>query len=236
MKKRMLALLLGLLCAGLTACGSTDTAAKDETPSAPTVEQPEPEPTPEEVRRTAAEQYADGLTLEEQVAQMFFVRCPETDAAALTAQYDIGGYLLFARDFDGQTPETITNTIASYQNAAKTPMLIGVDEEGGTVVRVSSNPAFRAAKFRSPQTLYNEGGFDRITSDTAEKDALLRDLGINVNFAPGVRRFDRPERFHLRAQLRHGRRADRRIRPHSGHADGQRQDRHGAQTLPRLRQ
>ena len=65
MKKRMLALLLGLLCAGLTACGSTDTAAKDETPSAPTVEQPEPEPTPEEVRRTAAEQYADGLTLEE---------------------------------------------------------------------------------------------------------------------------------------------------------------------------
>ena len=126
MKKRMLALLLGLLCAGLTACGSTDTAAKDETPSAPTVEQPEPEPTPEEVRRTAAEQYADGLTLEEQVAQMFFVRCPETDAAALTAQYDIGGYLLFARDFDGQTKESVANTIAAYQNAAKTPMLIGV--------------------------------------------------------------------------------------------------------------
>ena len=184
MKKRMLALLLGLLCAGLTACGSTDTAAKDETPSAPTVEQPEPEPTPEEVRRTAAEQYADGLTLEEQVAQMFFVRCPETDAAALTAQYDIGGYLLFARDFDGQTKESVANTIAAYQNAAKTPMLIGADEEGGTVVRVSSNPNLRGTKFQSPQALYREGGFDRITSDTAEKDALLRDLGINVNFAP----------------------------------------------------
>ena len=129
MKKRMLALLLGLLCAGLTACGSTDTAAKDETPSAPSVEQPEPEPTPEEVRRTAAEQYADGLTLEEQVAQMFFVRCPETDAAALTAQYDIGGYLLFARDFDGQTKESVANTIAAYRNAAKTPMLIGVEDD-----------------------------------------------------------------------------------------------------------
>ena len=71
---------------------------------------------------------------------MFFVRCPETDAAALTAQYDIGGYLLFARDFDGQTKESVANTIAAYQNAAKTPMLIGADEEGGTVVRVSSNP------------------------------------------------------------------------------------------------
>ena len=77
---------------------------------------------------------------------MFFVRCPETDAAALTAQYDIGGYLLFARDFDGQTKESIENTIAAYQNAAKTPMLIGADEEGGTVVRVSSNPNLRGTK------------------------------------------------------------------------------------------
>ena len=184
MKKRILALLV-LCCAGLTACGTSgkaDTPADTETPAPPAAEQPAP--TEAEVRRTAAEQYADGLTLEEQTAQMFFVRCPETDAAALTAEYDIGGYLLFGRDFDGQTPETITNTIASYQNAAKTPMLIGVDEEGGTVVRVSSNPAFRAAKFRSPQALYDEGGLDRIVSDTAEKDALLDSLGINVNFAP----------------------------------------------------
>lgn len=184
MKKRILALLV-LCCAGLTACGTSgkaDTPADTETPAPPAAEQPAP--TEAEVRRAAAEQYADGLTLEEQTAQMFFVRCPETDAAALTAEYDIGGYLLFGRDFDGQTPETITSTIASYQNAAKTPMLIGVDEEGGTVVRVSSNPAFRAAKFRSPQALYDEGGFDRIVSDTAEKDALLDSLGINVNFAP----------------------------------------------------
>lgn len=184
MKKRILALLV-LCCAGLTACGTSgkaDTPTDTETPAPPAAEQPAP--TEAEVRRAAAEQYADGLTLEEQTAQMFFVRCPETDAAALTAEYDIGGYLLFGRDFDGQTPETITNTIASYQNAAKTPMLIGVDEEGGTVVRVSSNPAFRATKFRSPQALYNEGGFDRIVSDTEEKDALLNSLGINVNFAP----------------------------------------------------
>ena len=29
MKKLMLAMLMGLLCTGLTSCGSTDTAAKD---------------------------------------------------------------------------------------------------------------------------------------------------------------------------------------------------------------
>ena len=188
MKKRLLAFLLALSCAGLAACGGTDTPASDDAQTPPNVQQPEPEPepepTPEELRRTAAEQYADSLSLEEQVAQMFFVRCPETDAAALTAQYDIGGYLLFGRDFDGQTRQSVTDTIASYQNSAKTPMLIGVDEEGGTVVRVSSNPNFRSEKFRSPQALYNAGGFDRITDDTAEKDELLSSLGINVNFAP----------------------------------------------------
>ena len=96
---------------------------------------------------------------------MFFARCPETDAAALAGQYDIGGYILFARDFDGQTRDSVTQTIQSYQDAAATPMLIGVDEEGGTVVRISSNPNLRAAPFRSPQSLYNEGGFTLITSD-----------------------------------------------------------------------
>ena len=186
MKKRLLAFLLALSCAGLAACSSADTPASDDAQTPPNVQQPEPEPepTPEELRRTAAEQYTDSLSLEEQVAQMFFVRCPETDAASLTAQYDIGGYLLFGRDFDGQTKQSVTDTIASYQNSAKTPMLIGVDEEGGTVVRVSSNPNFRSEKFRSPQALYNAGGFDRIADDTAEKDELLSSLGINVNFAP----------------------------------------------------
>lgn len=167
---------------------------------------------------------------------MFFVRCPETDAAALTAQYDIGGYLLFARDFDGQTKESVANTIAAYQNAAKTPMLIGADEEGGTVVRVSSNPNLRGTKFQSPQALYREGGFDRITSDTAEKDALLRDLGINVNFAPVCDVSTDPSDFIYARSFGMDAEQTGRIRPHSGHANGQRQDRHGAQALPRLRQ
>ena len=45
-------------------------------------------------------------------------------------------------------------------------MFIGVDEEGGTVNRVSTNPNLRAVPFWSPQELYAEGGFDLIQSDT----------------------------------------------------------------------
>ena len=180
MKKRMLSLLLAALClAGMAACGQ-DAPAEPTSSEAVIPENAEPEPPAPD----PAELYVNNLPLETQVAQMFFARCPDVDAAALAAEYDIGGYILFGRDFEGQTPDSVTATIQSYQDAAATPMLIGVDEEGGTVVRVSANPAFRAEKFRSPQALYNEGGFDLITSDTMEKDELLSSIGVNVNFAP----------------------------------------------------
>lgn len=183
MRKPITALLLALLCLGsTTACGQDESAA----PAEPTnSEAAAPETVaPEPVEPDPAELYVNNLPIEAQVAQMFFARCPEVEAAALAGQYDIGGYILFGRDFEGQTRESVTETIQSYQDAAATPMLIGVDEEGGTVVRISSNPNFRASKFRSPQSLYNEGGFGLITSDTKEKDALLASIGVNVNFAP----------------------------------------------------
>lgn len=183
MRKPITALLFALLCLGSTAaCGQNESAA----PAEPTnSEAAAPETVaPEPVEPDPAELYVNNLPIEAQVAQMFFARCPEVDAAALAGEYDIGGYILFGRDFEGQTRESVTETIQSYQDAAATPMLIGVDEEGGTVVRISSNPNFRASKFRSPQSLYNEGGFGLITSDTKEKDALLASIGVNVNFAP----------------------------------------------------
>ena len=124
------------------------------------------------------------MTLEEKVGQMFIARCPEADAANKAAQYHIGGYILFGRDFNGKTREQVVADIASYQNAMKVPLLIGVDEEGGLVNRVSSNPNLRAVPFWAPQDLYKEGGFALIESDTQEKDTLLHSLGINLNFAP----------------------------------------------------
>ena len=195
MKKKWLSLLLAVLClCGLAACKG-DTPADPAPPDAPAQvetgtggeaaeDSVEAEAGVAEEDISAAEHYVNNLPLESQVAQMFFARCPEADAAVLAGQYDIGGYILFGRDFEGQTKESVAAVIQSYQDAAATPMLIGVDEEGGTVVRISSNPNFRADRFWSPQALYNEGGFALITSDAKEKDELLASIGVNVNFAP----------------------------------------------------
>lgn len=128
-------------------------------------------------------QIAD-MSIEEKVGQMFIARCPKENAAALVSQYHLGGYILFSRDFENKTKEEVINNISSYQENAEIPLLIGVDEEGGTVTRISKYKEFREEPFASPQELYNEGGLSLIREDTLDKSNFLKELGINVNFAP----------------------------------------------------
>ena len=63
---------------------------------------------------------------------------------------------------------------------------MGVDEEGGTVVRVSLYKAYRSTKFMSPQDLLKQGGLEKIIEDSKEKSELLKSIGINTNLAPVV--------------------------------------------------
>lgn len=151
------------------------------------VEAPPPEEDQEEqppTLRQLAQAYLDTMTLEEKVGQMFFARRPKEDAPQDAADYALGGYLLFTRDIQDRTPEEVAQEVADCQQAASIPLFIGVDEEGGSVVRISKFPAFRDESFPSPQELWQQGGLPAVQADTAEKSALLHSLGINVNFAP----------------------------------------------------
>lgn len=125
-----------------------------------------------------------GLTTEEKVGQLFLARCRKETAAEDIAQYHLGGLVLFDRDTEDETPESLRQTLERYQKAATIPLLIAVDEEGGSVVRISDKPAFRDAPFSSPRSLYEGGGMEALRTAETEKDALLSDLGINVNLAP----------------------------------------------------
>lgn len=138
----------------------------------------------EEINDQKLDRFISNMKLEEKVGQMFFVRCPDEDAVQQVSEYNIGGYILFGRDFDGKTKDEVINCIQSYQDEADIPLLIGVDEEGGTVVRVSSNPNLREAPFLSPKDTYADGGWDAVKQDAEEKADLLLSLGINVNLAP----------------------------------------------------
>ncbi len=124
------------------------------------------------------------MSLEEKVGQLLLGRVPESDAGSDVLTYHLGGYVTFGRDYKDKTRWQIQNMIQGWQSAAKIPLIISVDEEGGEVVRISSNPNIRATPFRSPQLLFALGGMERIQEDAEEKANLLLDLGVNVNLAP----------------------------------------------------
>ena len=130
-----------------------------------------------------------GMSIEEKVGQMFFVRCPEMGAAEDVAAYHLGGLLLFGRDYkdaDGGwlSAEELTAKLESYQAAAELPLFIGSDEEGGTVTRASRDPKLFAQPLPSPQELYAARGMDGLAAKTLDYNKQLLALGINVNFAP----------------------------------------------------
>lgn len=132
----------------------------------------------------AAKSWAATMTLEDKIGQLFFVRAPREEDLAKYMEYQPGGILMFAQDFDYLERETVVANIDNYQALSRVPLLIGVDEEGGSVIRVSRNQALVPSPFPSPQALYKSGGFDEVVSDAQIKSQYLKDLGINVNLAP----------------------------------------------------
>lgn len=126
----------------------------------------------------------ESMSLEERVGQLFLARCNAASAIEDVQNYHLGGYVLFGIDFQDQSPDSMRSIIASYQDAAKIPLLIAVDEEGGTVTRVSRYPQYRSSPFPSPRTLYSMGGMEAVLEAEQEKCGLLSSLGINVNLAP----------------------------------------------------
>lgn len=131
-----------------------------------------------------AEKKIVNMTLEEKVGQLFLARMNQDVAESEIQTFHPGGYILFARDFENETKESITDKIKKYQQLSATPMIMAVDEEGGIVTRVSRFPSFRSTRFKSNQELYAQGGFDMIIATEKEKISLLRELGLNLNLAP----------------------------------------------------
>ena len=201
MKKVFSLLLIAAMTASLCACSPV---GKVEIPEEAEeneegMQQDPPELSPAEAK---AAEILSGMTVEQKVGQMFLTRCPEQQAAEKCAQYALGGYILFGRDFENKTPEEAKAGIAACQSASTVPMIIATDEEGGTVNRVSRYKQYRSNPFPSPSELYAEGGLDFIINDTAEKCRLLLSLGVNVNMAPVCDITTDPQAFMYNRSLR----------------------------------
>lgn len=130
-----------------------------------------------------AKDKVNDMTTEEKVGQLFLVRYEKNDTTYLNNFYP-GGYILFAKDFNNHTKEEMKSELDNLQSISKYPLILGVDEEGGYVTRVSRYSAYRSEKFLSPRTYYDQGGYDLLEQTETEKADLLKSIGINLNLAP----------------------------------------------------
>lgn len=130
-----------------------------------------------------AREVVDKMTIEEKVGQLFLVRYNSSDVANLVDYYP-GGYILFAKDFENHTKTSIKNELDQAQNLNKYPLILGVDEEGGYVTRVSRFSSFRNEKFYAPKYYYSQGGYELLEQVENEKNQLLKSIGLNLNLAP----------------------------------------------------
>lgn len=126
----------------------------------------------------------ESMTTAEKVGQMVMIGVQGTDvdndSLYMLHQYHVGGIVLFDRNLkdEAQTKKFIQDLQA--QADEKVPLFIGIDEEGGSVVRGSSfitpPPSARSLGTQGETT---------VAESTADRTGqTLKDMGFNVDFAP----------------------------------------------------
>lgn len=132
-----------------------------------------------------AEEKLNTMSVDEKIAQVLLVRYGSSSLTDQT-KYQFGGIIFFEKDFKGKEKDEVIKMISDLQDVSKIPILTAIDEEGGIVSRLSSNPNIVDSPFLSPQELYKNGGFEAIKNDVIYKSKVLEELGLNLNLAPVV--------------------------------------------------
>jgi beta-N-acetylhexosaminidase len=135
-----------------------------------------PTPTVDPVVAFARERLAT-MTLRRKVASLLMLHQPGTDGVALRAfidRYGLGGMILMGDNIPA-TPAALAGQTAAMTSDTALPPLIATDEEGGDVVRLPWDTLPGADVLKSRPAAETEAAF-------AQRGALLKQAGVNVNF------------------------------------------------------
>jgi beta-N-acetylhexosaminidase len=156
----------------------------------------------------------DSLTLRERVAQMLLVGfrgCHASDCSAVLDDIrglGVGGVILFDRDVadsslplrNVESPEQLRALVAALGSAARIPLLVAIDQEGGQVNRLKTSRGFPASV--SHAALGGAEGVEGTREAAAVIAATLAGAGINFNLAPVVDLDTNPDNPIIRARER----------------------------------
>ncbi|WP_067823433.1 glycoside hydrolase family 3 N-terminal domain-containing protein [Nocardia inohanensis] len=133
------------------------------------------------VQQDCSARYLDQFTLRQKLAQLLTVGVTgAADAESVIETEQVGG--IFVGSWTDKAMLTDQATMAKVKAAARTPLMVTIDEEGGRVSRVKDliGPAPSArvvAQTMTPEEFYT------FSLDRARK---LKALGVTVDFAPVV--------------------------------------------------
>lgn len=137
-------------------------------------------------RQEYIEKLIEEMSLEQKLAQMMILTNEKDILPDILNRYQPGGILLFARDFADSTAEQVKSRVDTLQSGMAYPLFVTVDEEGGSVSRVSGMAVDiqEQPEFQSARHLYGSGGLEAVRKDTVMKSDFLLSMGINLNFGP----------------------------------------------------
>ncbi len=95
--------------------------------------------------------------------------------------HPLGGVILFSKNIS--SPKQLQSLTADLRSCAKYPLLIGVDDEGGLVQRLSRKNGFDS--FPKPSEVA-KGSISEAGKIYKKMAKMLHTNGINLNFAPSV--------------------------------------------------
>ena len=200
-----------LLCSSCSSKKSGDEKTRDATPLEASTEDAGGKDTEQKNEENEMEekinQYLQTMTLEEKVAQMFIV-LPESlvegvdpviaagDATRNAIdQIPVGGFVYL--DSNLQSPEQVKTMLANVQSYSMEriglPALLCVDEEGGTVARISGTGKFNVPAVENMSVIGQADDTNRAREIGASIGASLAELGFNVDFAPVADVLTNPE-------------------------------------------
>lgn len=120
----------------------------------------------------------------EKIGQMVMIGIQGTkvddDSLYMLNQYHMGGVILFDRNME--SPEQVKQLTSDLQAQSneKVPLFIGIDEEGGDVVRMAE----KLTPPPSQKEIGATGDIEQAKIWAIKTTKSLKDMGINVNFAP----------------------------------------------------
>lgn len=131
-----------------------------------------------EKQATFVEAQLAKMSIEEKVGQLFFLDLQSYETLAIPA----GGIIFFRHDLS--TWEGTIEMIQRYQNEAKIPLFIGIDEEGGIVTRITGDGSIGGTVVASSWHLAHSDDVNAVYGGSNTIASELERLGFNMNFAP----------------------------------------------------